>query len=432
MQALLKQMITITAEQLNHSCHCVSLNKNILSESLSGEVISQEVYRMMADRPHLFAESAVFISQQRLEEMLNIIKSIEQVIASHVFQKAVLAQAPEIAHYQPKAAGVFMGYDFHLSEDGPKLIEINTNAGGAMLNAKLIHAQMPCCEKVAEQQPGKLSVNTLNVSSHEQLFLNMFYHEWQLERGDRPLKTIAIVDQQPETQYLLPEFLLFKQLFEQQQIKAIICDPKTLTYRDGALWYGDITIDLIYNRLTDFSLQAENLAAIRTAYLADAVVLTPHPRNHALYANKKNLILLSDSDFLQTTGLGEKSIACLIKGVAHTIQVNEVEAEQLWADRKQLFFKPAKGFGSKATYRGDKLTRKVFNDIVHQDYVAQTLIMPSYRELEVNQQAVSLKLDLRHYVYQGQTQMVCARLYQGQTTNFRTPGGGFAQVVVVS
>jgi hypothetical protein len=25
-------------------------------------------------------------------------------------------------------------------------------------------------------------------------------------------------------------------------------------------------------------------------------------------------------------------------------------------------------------------------------------------------------------------QLVCARLYQGQTTNFRTPGGGFAPV----
>jgi hypothetical protein len=27
--------------------------------------------------------------------------------------------------------------------------------------------------------------------------------------------------------------------------------------------------------------------------------------------------------------------------------------------------------------------------------------------------------------------LLAARLYQGQTTNFRTPGGGFAPVVVV-
>lgn len=39
-----------------------------------------------------------------------------------------------------------------------------------------------------------------------------------------------------------------------------------------------------------------------------------------------------------------------------------------------------------------------------------------------------LKFDLRQYVYQGEVQWTAARLYQGQTTNFRTPGGGFAPV----
>ncbi len=39
-----------------------------------------------------------------------------------------------------------------------------------------------------------------------------------------------------------------------------------------------------------------------------------------------------------------------------------------------------------------------------------------------------LKLDLRAYVYDGRVQLTAARLYQGQTTNFRTAGGGFAPV----
>jgi hypothetical protein len=43
----------------------------------------------------------------------------------------------------------------------------------------------------------------------------------------------------------------------------------------------------------------------------------------------------------------------------------------------------------------------------------------------------SLKYDVRCYVYDGRIQLVAARLYQGQTTNFRTPGGGFALVRVV-
>ena len=39
-----------------------------------------------------------------------------------------------------------------------------------------------------------------------------------------------------------------------------------------------------------------------------------------------------------------------------------------------------------------------------------------------------LKFDLRNYVYDGRVQWVAARLYQGQATNFRTTGGGFAPV----
>ena len=34
------------------------------------------------------------------------------------------------------------------------------------------------------------------------------------------------------------------------------------------------------------------------------------------------------------------------------------------------------------------------------------------------------------FVSAGRTRLVPARLYQGQTTNFRTPGGGFAPVFV--
>ncbi len=427
-----KQHCSLTAEQLNTTCHCVTLNRKALRAQLSGKDIHDELYRMVVEkRPYLFAESAVFLSKDCLIRQLDIIAALERVIAMPDFQLKVLALAPESAQFLPKAHGVFLGYDFHLSADGPKLIEINSNAGGALINAKLIRAQYPCCELVNVQQPGMFALQRAG-KEPEQSFLAMFYQEWQAERGSEPLRSIAIVDDDPESQYMLPEFILFKQLFEQQDINTVICDPTALSYHDNALWHGELKIDLVYNRLTDFSLEAAKQRVLRDAYLANAVVLTPHPRNHALYADKKNLALFGNAGFLQSLAVDAQTSAILLQGVAHTILVGEQPAEKLWADRKQLFFKPAKGYGSKAAYRGDKLTRRVFEDIIHNDYVAQTLITPSKRQLEIADETVDLKLDLRHYVYQGQTQLICARLYQGQTTNFRTPGGGFAQVVVVS
>jgi hypothetical protein len=41
-------------------------------------------------------------------------------------------------------------------------------------------------------------------------------------------------------------------------------------------------------------------------------------------------------------------------------------------------------------------------------------------------------VDLRCYAYLGQALLFAARLYQGQTTNFRTPGGGFAPVLTLA
>lgn len=59
--------------------------------------------------------------------------------------------------------------------------------------------------------------------------------------------------------------------------------------------------------------------------------------------------------------------------------------------------------------------------------MAQALIVPG--ETAVDAVADKpLKFDLRDYVYYGHVQWTAARLYQGQTTNFRTPGGGFAPV----
>ena len=95
--------------------------------------------------------------------------------------------------------------------------------------------------------------------------------------------------------------------------------------------------------------------------------------------------------------------------------------------RRQRFFKPAAGYGSKASYRGDKLTRRVWEEIGRGTYVAQEIVPPSERNVAT--QAPPLKVDLRCYAYRGAVLLYAARMYQGQTTNFRTSGGGFAPVL---
>jgi hypothetical protein len=118
--------------------------------------------------------------------------------------------------------------------------------------------------------------------------------------------------------------------------------------------------------------------------------------------------------------------------VPQTKPVRAEDADQWWAGRKQWFFKPLSGYGGKGAYRGDKLTKRVFEEIMRSDYVAQRLVVPGERKVCIEGvEPQLLKFDVRCYVYDGHIQLIAARLYQGQTTNFRTPGGGFALVRVV-
>ena len=384
---------------------------------------------IVATRPHLFSDSVVFVGEEHLRRMAAIIAAVESVIALPAYREAVLGRAGLTVQTIPAAAGVFMGYDFHLvagENSGPRLIEINTNAGGGLLSAKLLSARLTCacCEAAASRR--QFTAETV-----EAAFVGMFREEWRRERGAAPLRRIAIVDDTPDEQYLAPEFELFRRLFVAHGIDAVIVDPRDLDYAHGRLEHAGKTIDLVYNRLTDFYLEAPASAALRAAYADAAVVLTPHPHAHALYADKRNLVLLSNAEWLREAGVPADVRTELALGIPHTVEVTAAQADRFWRERKRWFFKPAAGFGGRAAYRGDKLTRGVFETIIAGGYIAQAVAAPSERHLRSPGSEQSLKLDLRNFVYRGEVQLVSARLYRGQTTNFRTPGGGFASVLVI-
>ena len=415
----------IRAESLNSSCFCVSLDTDALKREFESDEETRGVYPLILEKcPHLFAAMPVFVSRHHLDRMAAIVRAAQTVIALPAYRELVLGSAPPVARFDAGGArGVFLSFDFHLAGAEPQLIEINTNAGGAFLNAALARAQKACCPAVAGMTTGPIALVAL-----DQAFIDMFLAEWRLARGGQELRRIAIVDENPQEQYLYPEFILFQQLFRRHGMDAAIADPAALRLRDGVMWHGDQAVDLVYNRLTDFMLAEPGHAVLRDAYLSNAVVLTPHPRVHALYANKRNLAVLSDSGRLRSFGVSEDVARTLLSGIPRTEIVNPADAERLWSERRKLFFKPAAGFGSRATYRGDKLTKRVWEQILAGDYIAQALVTPGERLIAGEQGPHALKFDVRNYVYDGAVQFITARLYQGQTTNFRTPGGGFAPV----
>ncbi len=411
------------ATRLNQGCFCVTIDREKLAQSLDNEAAEPGFFRhLAAERPHLFSNVPVFLGQAAYEQMIAVVEAIEEVARLSRYQEAVLSWAADISRIDHGPVGALMGYDFHLAADGPKLIEINTNAGGAFLNAHFARAQAACCSDVR--------IDRRLIDEFDANIATMFTKESRRQRGEAALSTIVIVDDMPHEQYLYPEFVLARELLVRQGFDAHVVDPTELDVREGALWLGKTRVDLVYNRLVDFALEAPQHSALREAYAGGLAIVTPNPHHHALLANKRNLTLLSDQQALRSFGVSDQVLGHLT-GVPVTRFVTFENADELWQSRKSQFFKPVAGHGSKAVYRGDKLTRSVWADIIKGGYVAQEFVAPGERIVELDGQRVSRKVDIRLYTYEAQPLLVAARVYQGQATNFRTPGGGFAPVLVV-
>lgn len=409
------------AAQLNRDCQCVTVDREKLGVALGQAGLGAAGIHGVSP---LFADVPVFLAQSEVDAITSTVHAVRRVVALPAFQAQALDHAPAIAGGDHGPVGTLYGYDFHLTPEGPRLIEINTNAGGALLSLALSRTQVACCDGVTA-----CSADGSSIERMPDRIVAGFVRELQRQRGaDAPLSTVAIVDERPEQQFLYPEFVLYQRLFEQHGIRALIADVNALEHRDHALWVGETRIDLVYNRLTDFYFSSPSSAALRAAYEQGDVVVTPNPRAHALFANKRHLVLHSSADHLANVGADADAIERLTRVVPHAELVTEANRERLWAERRHYFFKPLCGYGSKAAYRGDKLTRKTWEAIGQADYIAQTLAAPSERTVSVDGRLTPLKLDVRAYVDDEQVLLLASRLYQGQTTNFRTPGGGFASV----
>jgi hypothetical protein len=416
---------TSLSTRLNRKCFCITLDRTALWAALDREAGERGFCEnFMASRPHLFSNVPVFLAASALDEMQAIVVAVEAAAGLEGYRDAALSWAPEIAQRDFGPVGALMGYDFHLDDDGPKLIEVNTNAGGAFLNALLARAQKACCSEV-----DRALIGTGN-DHFEANVVAMFESEWRRQRGAGSPRRIAIVDDQPEGQYLYPEFVLARQLLLKNGVDATIGDASELKYDGGKLRLDGQEVDLVYNRLVDFTLDRPEHAALRAAYKDGAVVVTPNPHNHALFASKRNLTLLSDPAALEAFGLPPE-MRSRLASVPRTTLVTPDNSDAAWQSRKDMFFKPVSGHGSKAVYRGDKVTKGVWAEIARGGYVAQAFASPGQRMIEIDGAPAPRKMDVRLYTYDGQVLLAAARLYQGQTTNFRTPGGGFAPVLVI-
>ncbi len=304
------------------------------------------------------------------------------------------------AQFDPGMPSVLMGYDFHLTADGPRLIEINNNAGGLFVEKD---QWLP--QPAIKELPGTLQAR----------LMSMFNANWQC---------MAIMDEDVKGQYMYPEMVAYTELLRGQGREVQVVSPRDIrTGDDGALYVGDARLDAIYNRHTDFYLESSNLPHIRQAYLSGQVALTPNPRSYALLGDKGRMV-----DWWRP-GLLDECLPAADAGfvrsvVPETHMLSEIGVESAWMERKSWVFKPAARHGGKGVLLGKAMSRKRLMQMDAAATVMQRHVPPSV----VNVDGVDFKFDVRLFTHGETLIAIAGRIWQGMVTNFRMPGSGWTSL----
>lgn len=294
---------------------------------------------------------------------------------------------------------VLMAYDFHVDQhNNPKLIEVNTNAAGYL--------------------PVHLLYRTMDNNLYDPDLMKLkesFYRELTTFYSyTREPEYTAIIDEQLENQKMMFEFKMYSHLFSQWGWKNGIHSFEEAVFDKelNTVLINNKKVDFIYNRYCDFLLERPESKSLCQAFLNKACVFSPNPKEYLLAADKSRMIELSE--------MNVNSV------ILNSYYISEVHPDELWSKRKHLFFKPLRSHGGKQSYRGSSISRKVFERLLEdQNFTAQEYIpAPTVEDKE----GAKWKFDLRFYVYKDEIQQAAARIYQGQVTNFQTPGGGFTAV----
>ena len=349
----------------------------------------------------LASEKPVRISASDFDRMYGFVQRMWDLKQRPEYAQALQDRLPSAAGIDPGAPGILMGYDFHLTGEGPKLIEINNNAGGLYMGDHLWLPQpdLPCWDEVLVRR-----------------LCRMFPDHWQ---------QMAIMDEDVSTQFMYPEMLAYAELLGMGGRKVLVLSPEDIGLQADGLYAGGMKLDGIYNRHTDFYLQTPQLAHVRSAFQQGLVQLNPHPRSYALLGDKGRMVDWWSAGLLEGM-LPPEEVESIRSIVPETRWLGDVQEDIAWGERKDWVFKPAARHGGKGVLLGKAMSRKRFAELDPHDTVMQRYVRAS--EIELN--GASFRFDIRLFTHGPELVALAGRVWQGQMTNFRSEGSGWVPIEV--
>ena len=116
------------AAAFNRDCRCIIVGEPALAKSLEAALPAHDRAALPDDaHDSLFSATGIFLAREDVDHLRSLITAFERAIATASFRTMILNYANVIARIDHGPHGVCMGYNFHLTDAGPKLIETDTS-----------------------------------------------------------------------------------------------------------------------------------------------------------------------------------------------------------------------------------------------------------------------------------------------------------------
>ena len=404
-------------------------------------------------RPHFVTESdwsyvtttceTVFGALQRVKDAAVADDSVLDELGVTEIERELVKIDPKYSHVSPTSR-----LDSFLTEDAYSYVELNgeSPAGIAFADsASGIFQTMPVMQTFAE----RYNVRRLEGRSKMLDVLLKCYAEFCGGKPDHK-PVIAIVDLKDLP--TIKEFELFRDFFESNGYKSIICSPDELEFNGRNLVCGDETIDIVYKRLlvNEYLPIMNAQSALLDACRAGAVCMVNSFRGKlvhkkaifAVLTNERYSHLFNDAELSAITKhvpwtrkfREEKTLVRTGSG-SDGVSSNEIDlVEWTRSNSHKLVLKPNDDYGGHGIYIGWNSSESEWTDAIahalkNGDYLVQERVktakeyFPMLTDDAGNWEMVEQLVDLDPLLFLGKVGSAFTRLSSSELANVSSGGG---------
>jgi uncharacterized circularly permuted ATP-grasp superfamily protein len=311
-----------------------------------------------------------------------------------------------------------------------RYVEYNAESPAGMAygdNLAEVFARLPVMKAFRKRFPGRF----LSTRRRQLATMLRAFRQWGRDRTP----VIAIVDWVG-----LPtatEFEMFRDYFEAQGVKTVICDPRALELRRGRLHADGVAVNLVYRRVLTSELLArdQETKALRDAYIAGAACVVNTFRAKLLH-KKMSLALLSDDRYEDLYNAEQRT--AIKRHVPWTRRVRPELAEEIAQRRVHLVLKPNDEYGGKGVVLGWSVQQSDWEAAIEvamtQSYVVQEAVEVPRQKFPVaidGVHEIELAVDMDPYLFDGRPAGCLTRLSAAALLNVTAGAGSVVPTFVL-